>query len=141
VLFMTGNVRWRCWADLLGSVNAGGGGAERTLGMQLFDFYAAHPEESEIHDQAMRGISAAQISAVLAAKDFSMQALWSMSAAVRESCWLQSLQPMPRCAASCSICPMSSRSEFGRLLGDAHFELVKSVPTAAAHSIIEARPI
>jgi hypothetical protein len=71
VLFMTGDVRWRCWSDLLGTVNAGGGGAERTLGMQLFDFYAAHPEDSEVHDRAMRGISVAQISAVLGAMDFS----------------------------------------------------------------------
>jgi hypothetical protein len=71
VLFLTGDVRWRCWSDLLGSVNAGGGGAERTLGMQLFDFYAAHPEESEVHDQAMRGMSAAHASAALGAMDFS----------------------------------------------------------------------
>jgi precorrin-6B methylase 2 len=33
--------------------------------MELFEFYAAHPEESEIHDQAMRVISAAHIRAVL----------------------------------------------------------------------------
>jgi hypothetical protein len=71
VLFMVSDVRWRCWSDLLGTVQAGGGGAERTLGMGLFDFYAAHPEESEIHDQAMRGISAAQVEAVAGALDFS----------------------------------------------------------------------
>jgi Dimerisation domain len=56
VLFMVGDVRWRCWSDLLGTIRAGGGGAERALGMGLFDFYAAYPEESEIHDQAMRGV-------------------------------------------------------------------------------------
>lgn len=71
VLFMAGGVRWRCWSDLLGTVHAGGGGAERSLGMGLFDFYAAHPEESEIHDQAMRSLSAAQCAAVLRAMDFS----------------------------------------------------------------------
>lgn len=71
VLLLVGDVRWRCWSDLLGTVQAGGGGAERALGMGLFDFYAAHPEESEIHDQAMRGISAAQVAAVLSAMDFS----------------------------------------------------------------------
>jgi len=38
--------------------------------MELFDFYAAHPEESEIHDQAMRALSAASIRAVLEAFDF-----------------------------------------------------------------------
>ena len=71
VLFMAGGVRWRCWSDFLQTVRAGGGGAERTLGMDLFEFYAANPQESEIHDQAMRGISAAQVAAVLNAFDFS----------------------------------------------------------------------
>ncbi len=71
VLFAVGDVRWRCWSDLLGVVRAGGGGAEKTLGMSLFDFYAAHPEESEIHDQAMRAISAAQVAAIVGGFDFS----------------------------------------------------------------------
>jgi hypothetical protein len=71
VLFLVGDTRWRCWSDLLGAVRAGGGGAERTLGMGLFDFYAAHPEESELHDQAMRSLSASQVAAVLEATDFS----------------------------------------------------------------------
>jgi hypothetical protein len=71
VLFSVGEVRWRCWSDLLGTVRAGGGGAERTLGMSLFDFYAAHPEESRIHDQSMRATSAAQAAALVGAFDFS----------------------------------------------------------------------
>ncbi len=71
VLFSAGEVRWRCWSDLLGTVRTGGGGAERTLGMSIFDFYAAHPEESEIHDQAMRAISATQVGAIVGAFDFS----------------------------------------------------------------------
>lgn len=61
----------RCWSDLLGTVRAGGGGAERTLGISLFDFYAAHTEESRIHDQAMRATSAAQAAALVGAFDFS----------------------------------------------------------------------
>lgn len=71
VLFSVGEVRWRCWSDLLGTVRAGGGGAERALGMSLFDFYAAHPEESEMRDQAMRAVSAAQVAAIVGAFDFS----------------------------------------------------------------------
>lgn len=71
VLFSVGEVRWRCWSDLLGTVRAGGEGAERTLGMSLFDFYAAHPEESKIHDQSMRATSAAQVAALVGAFDFS----------------------------------------------------------------------
>jgi len=71
VLFSVGEVRWRCWSDLVGTVRGGGGGAERTLGMSLFDFYAAHPEESRIHDQSMRATSAAQVAALVGAFDFS----------------------------------------------------------------------
>jgi hypothetical protein len=71
VLFMAGDVRWRCWSDLLGAVRTGEGGTERALGVSLFDFYAGNPEQSEIHDQAMRGISAAHVTAVLGAMDFS----------------------------------------------------------------------
>lgn len=71
VLFLTGEVRWRCWSDLLGSVRTGAAAAERVLGMQIFDYYAAHPEESAIHDQAMAGMSAAASAAVLDAYDFS----------------------------------------------------------------------
>jgi hypothetical protein len=75
VLFRVGDVRWRCWSDLLGAVRAGGGGAERMLGMELFAFYASHPEESEIHDQAMRGITASQVASVLEAMDFAQAGL------------------------------------------------------------------
>jgi hypothetical protein len=71
VLFQTGEVRWRCWADLLGAVREGGGGTERTLGMSLFDFYAAHPEDSALHGEAMRNFSSSQVGAVLSAMDFS----------------------------------------------------------------------
>jgi hypothetical protein len=68
-LFLVGDVRWRCWSDLLGTVRTGRGVAERTLGMGLFDFYAAHPKESEVHDQAMRAVSAAHASAITNALD------------------------------------------------------------------------
>jgi hypothetical protein len=71
VLMSAGQVRWRCWADLLHVIQSGEGGTERVLGMGLFDFYGEHPEESLIHDQAMRSISAAQVPAVLKAFDFS----------------------------------------------------------------------
>jgi hypothetical protein len=71
VLFLVGATRWRCWSELLGAVRTGGSAAERTLGMGLFDFYAANPDESEIHDQAMRSLSAAQMAAVLEVMNFS----------------------------------------------------------------------
>src|SRR5215468_9097360 len=59
VLFMTGPSRWQCWGDLLGSVRSGEPASERVLGTSLF-YYAAHPEESEIHDQALAAISSLQ---------------------------------------------------------------------------------
>jgi len=71
VLMSAGQVRWRCWADLLHVIQSGEGGTERVLGMGLFDFYAEHTEESLVHDQAVRSISTAQVSAVLKAFDFS----------------------------------------------------------------------
>ncbi len=58
VLLLAGTTRWRCWSSLLETVRTGVNAAERDLGMPLFDFYAAHPAESKIHDDAMRSLSA-----------------------------------------------------------------------------------
>src|SRR6266700_6411936 len=58
VLLLAGATRWNCWSSLLETVRTGVSAAERELGMQIFDFYAAHPAESKIHDDAMRGLSA-----------------------------------------------------------------------------------
>ncbi len=71
VLFLTGEVRWRCWANLLGCVRTGQPAASQVLGMQLFDFYAAHPEESAVHDEAMAAFTSMVSAAVLHAYDFS----------------------------------------------------------------------
>jgi hypothetical protein len=69
VLFLAGEVRWRCWSDLLETVRTGVSASERLLGMQLFDFYAAHPDESKIHDDAMRAFSATSTTALVSAMD------------------------------------------------------------------------
>ena len=58
VLLLAGGTRWRCWSSLLETVRTGVDAAERELGMQIFDFYAAHPAESQVHDEAMRSLSA-----------------------------------------------------------------------------------
>jgi len=71
VLFLTGEVRWRCWANLVGCVRTGEPAAERVLGMPLFDYYAAHPEESAVHDEAMAAFTSVVSAAVLDAYDFS----------------------------------------------------------------------
>jgi hypothetical protein len=71
VLFLAGDVRWRCWSDLLETVRTGVSASQRLLGMELFEFYAAHPEESKVHDDAMRAFSATHAAALLDAIDFS----------------------------------------------------------------------
>jgi O-methyltransferase/methyltransferase family protein len=70
VLLLAGGVRLRCWSDLLETVRTGVSASERLLGMPLFDFYAAHPEESEINDDAMRAFSAAHADALLKTVEF-----------------------------------------------------------------------
>ena len=69
VLFLAGPVRWQCWSQLLEAVKTGANVSERMLGAPLFDFYAAHPEESRIHDDAMRAFSASHAEAILNAID------------------------------------------------------------------------
>lgn len=69
VLFLAGAVRWRCWSGLLETVKTGVKASEQVLGMPLFDFYAAHPEESKVHDDAMRAFSASHAPALLDAID------------------------------------------------------------------------
>jgi O-methyltransferase domain/Dimerisation domain len=70
VLFLAGPLRWQCWSQLLETVRTGASASERMLGMQLFDYYAAHPEESKIHDEAMQAFSASHAKAFLDVTDF-----------------------------------------------------------------------
>jgi O-methyltransferase domain/Dimerisation domain len=70
VLFLAGDVRWRVWSDLIGSIRDGRPAINRVLGVDLFDFYEQHPAESEIHDQAMAGFTTAISGIVLDAYDF-----------------------------------------------------------------------
>ena len=69
ILFMAGPVRWRCWSELLATVASGVSQSERTLGSPLFEFYAAHPAESTIHDEAMRSLSITNAAALVDAID------------------------------------------------------------------------
>jgi orsellinic acid C2-O-methyltransferase len=70
VLFMTGPARWQCWGDLLGSVRSGEPASARVLGTSIFEYYAAHPEESAMHDHALAAQSALQAAAIVSAYDF-----------------------------------------------------------------------
>lgn len=69
VRFMAGPVRWRCWSELLETVRTGANAGERVLRKPLFEFYAADPAESQIHDDAMRSFSASHAAAIVAAID------------------------------------------------------------------------
>ena len=71
VLFLAGPARWQCWSDLLRSVRSGEPAADRILGMPLFDYYALHSEESQIHDEAMAAFSSSVATAFLTAYDLS----------------------------------------------------------------------
>jgi len=71
VLFLTGEVRWRCWGELMTAVRTGGGGSELVLGMPVFDYYARNPEDSRIHDEAMAEMTRLAVAAILRSYDFS----------------------------------------------------------------------
>ncbi len=70
VLLHAGPVRWRCWSDLLETVRSGTNASERLLGKQIFEFYAGDAEQSKIHDEAMRAMSASHAEVLLDAIDF-----------------------------------------------------------------------
>ena len=69
--FLVGEARWRCWSDLLGSVRTGEARPPGVLGASLFDWYAAHPDESDVHDKAMAAFTAAMADALVEACGFS----------------------------------------------------------------------
>ena len=85
VLFLAGEVRWRCWSDLPETVKTGVSASERLLGMQLFDFYAAHPEESELHDDAIGPSLQCTLVHFSAQSIFLEAVLWSISVGERVS--------------------------------------------------------
>jgi hypothetical protein len=70
-VFITSPLHFRVYAELLHSVKTGQPAAEKVTGAPLFEFFPAHPEYSELFNNAMTAFSAAVIPAVLAAYDFS----------------------------------------------------------------------
>jgi len=73
-----GLVRWICdgapmraHAEMEYSVRTGKPAAEKVFGMAVFEYFAAHPELSEIFNNGMTSFSAAIIPTVLEAYDFS----------------------------------------------------------------------
>jgi len=71
VLMLAGETGWRVWGDLLFSLRTGDSALEHVFGMQTFDYWASHPHECAIHDEAMAVGSAGVAAPFLAAYDFS----------------------------------------------------------------------
>ncbi|HEX8142868.1 MAG TPA: methyltransferase [Pyrinomonadaceae bacterium] len=62
---------WLAWGDLLRSVQTGETAFPRVNGMEVFPFYAAHPESQEPFNHAMTEASEVMSAAVTQAYDFS----------------------------------------------------------------------
>jgi hypothetical protein len=71
VRFLNGPWFWRAWENLSHSVRTGEPAFDRVWGMSNFEYWACHPDVSEIHDEAMAGLTAMETAQVLAAYDFS----------------------------------------------------------------------
>jgi len=71
-VMMTGSPEfWRPWGELEFSIANGKPAFDHVYGQPLFEYLAKNPEPARIFDDAMAGRSAAEISALLAAYDFS----------------------------------------------------------------------
>ncbi len=74
-LFLPDPLHFRVYANLLDSVRTGHPAAEATLGMPIFDYFAKHPEYSEVFNDAMTALSAPVAGAAVEAYDFNQYGL------------------------------------------------------------------
>jgi hypothetical protein len=70
-LWITSPVNMRVHADLMHSVKTGSPAVEKVFGVGAFEFFEKNPDVSAIFNDAMTGISAIVVPAVLEAYDFS----------------------------------------------------------------------
>jgi hypothetical protein len=70
-LWITDPFHFQVHADAMYSVQTGKPAVEKTFGMPVFEYFARHPGESEIFNNAMTAFSAVVVPAVLEAYDFS----------------------------------------------------------------------
>src|SRR5689334_15412014 len=66
-----GPMVWRAWGELLGTVRTGEPALGRIFGTDTFAYFAEHPDEAAVFDEAMSGFTAMISGAVAAAYDFS----------------------------------------------------------------------
>jgi hypothetical protein len=71
VLHLGEDASWRAWGELLQSVKTGETAFTLAHGMEVFPFYAQHPESNEVFNEAMTNYSEAVSAAVTGAYDFS----------------------------------------------------------------------
>lgn len=62
---------WAIWEYLIDGVRTGQPMFEKVFGMPLFNYYAKHPEKSELFDQAMAELSRPMANAIVASYPFS----------------------------------------------------------------------
>jgi len=62
---------WSTWGGLLETVRTGETALPRVLGMETFEYFALHPDEGAVFDEAMGAFTAMTAVAVAAAYDFS----------------------------------------------------------------------
>jgi predicted transcriptional regulator len=68
---MNGEEHYRCWGELLYSVQTGQTAFEKLYGQPIFQYLAAHPRQARIFDEGMVGVHGAETKAMLDAYDFS----------------------------------------------------------------------
>jgi len=69
--FLPDPTHFRIYADLKESARTGRPAAETTLGKPIFQYFAEHPEYSEVFNGAMTALSAPVVNAAIEAYDFS----------------------------------------------------------------------
>ncbi|HEY2865719.1 MAG TPA: methyltransferase [Pyrinomonadaceae bacterium] len=69
--FMARPWHFAAWGNMLHSAKTGETTCPTTLGMEIFEFFAANPEESELFNDAMSAMSAMSAPAIVEAYDFS----------------------------------------------------------------------
>jgi hypothetical protein len=67
---MNGEEHYRCWGELLYSVQTGQNAFEKLYGQPIFHYLAAHPRQARIFDEGMVGVHGAETKAMLDAYDF-----------------------------------------------------------------------
>lgn len=67
---MSGEEHYRCWGELLYSVQTGRPSFDKLYGQPIFQYLASHPRQARIFDEGMVGVHGAETKAMLDAYDF-----------------------------------------------------------------------